>query len=98
MIVDRDRLLLMLDRMPPATTPTFARPSEPPGAKLTDLIGGVDDADEEVADFFAKGMLMTMLDAMQVFTDPDPVGRPTGRGARAKKYSRTVQASFFVVM
>ena len=43
--------------------------------ELTDLIGGVAGVtDEEFADFFAKGMLMTMLDAMQVFTDRTPWG------------------------
>jgi AcrR family transcriptional regulator len=87
MIVDRDRLLLMLQSHAACDDPDVREAVRAAWRELTDLIGGVRDVtDEEFADFFATGMLMTMLDAMQVFTDRTPWGDRLVEGARAKKY------------
>jgi AcrR family transcriptional regulator len=87
MIVDRDRLLLMLQSHAACDDPDVREAVRAAWRELTDLIGGVSDVtDEEFADFFATGMLMTMLDAMQVFTDRTPWGDRLVEGARAKKY------------
>ena len=87
LIVDRDRLLLMLQSHAACDDADVRKTVRATWRELTELIGGVAGVtDEEVADFFAKGMLLTMLDAMQVFTDRTPWGDRLLEGAGVKKY------------
>jgi AcrR family transcriptional regulator len=87
LIVDRDRLLLMLQSHAACDDPEVRETVRATWRELTDLIGGVPGVtDEELAGFFAKGMLLTMLDAMQVFTDPTPWGDRLIAGCRPEKY------------
>ena len=87
LIVDRDRLLLMLQSHAACDDPDVREAVRATWRELTDLIGGVDGVtDEELAGFFAQGMLLTMLDAMQVFTDRTPWGDRLIAGCRSEKY------------
>ena len=68
---------------------------------LVELIERVSgEPPEVVSAFFAKGMLLNVLNAMQLFDDPDPLGRPADRRLRAEELRVRVAVppatSFFV--
>jgi AcrR family transcriptional regulator len=85
--VDRDRLLLMLQSHAACDDPDVRETVRATWRELTELIGGVPGlTDEEIAGFFAQGMLITMLDAMQLFSDRTPWGDRLIAGCRPEKY------------
>ena len=87
LIADRDRLLLMLQCFAHVDDPDVragrARSLERP-VEVIEGVGGL--TQEEVSVFFAKGMLLTVLTAAQLFSDPTPWGGRLIEGCRTTEY------------
>jgi AcrR family transcriptional regulator len=75
LIEDRERLQLMLQCFAAAEDPDIREGLRRVWRDLAELIERVSGATpEEVSIFFAKGMLLNVLNAMRLFDDPTPWG------------------------
>lgn len=84
LIEDPERLLLMLQCFAHCDDPEIREAVRGVWRDLVDLVERVSGAPpEQVSAFFAKGMLLNVLSAMQLFEDPTPWGRRLIEGCRA---------------
>lgn len=75
LIADRDRLQLMLQCFAGCADPDIREAVRRSWRDLVELIERVSgEPPEVVSAFFAKGMLLNVLNAMQLFEDPTPWG------------------------
>ena len=87
LIVDRDRLLLMLQCFAECDDPDVRAAVRGVWRDLTEVVEGVGGlTQEEISVFFAKGMLLTVLNAAQLFSDPTPWGDRLIAGCRTTEY------------
>jgi hypothetical protein len=75
LIEDRDRLQLMLQCFAACDDPDIREAVRSVWRDLVDLVERASgEPPEVVSAFFAKGMLLNVLNAMQLFEDPTPWG------------------------
>ena len=75
LLVDRDRLLLMLQCFAECDDPDIRASVRGVWQELTELVAGVEGlTQDQISTFFAKGMLLNVLNAMQLFEEPTPWG------------------------
>ena len=84
LIEDRERLQLMLQCFAAAEDPEIRDDLRRVWRDLVELIERVGGGTpEEVSTFFAKGMLLNVLNAMRLFDDPTPWGDRLIEGCRS---------------
>ncbi|MEX2211289.1 MAG: helix-turn-helix domain-containing protein [Gaiellaceae bacterium] len=84
LIEDRDRLLLMLQCFADCDDPDVREAVRSVWRDLVELVERVSGAPPEtVSGFFATGMLLNVLDAMQLFDDPTPWSKRLIKGCQA---------------
>lgn len=83
LIEDRDRLQLMLQCFAGCDDPDIRAAVRRSWRELVDLVERASgESPEGVSQFFAKGMLLNVLSAMQLFDDPTPWGNRLIAGCR----------------
>ena len=83
LIEDRERLQLMLQCFAAAEDPEIREDVRRVWRDLVELTERVSGATpEEISAFFAKGMLLNVLNAMRLFEDPTPWGDRLIEGCR----------------
>jgi AcrR family transcriptional regulator len=87
LIEDRERLQLMLQCFAGADDPDVREGLRRTWRDLVELVERVSGAEPEVVSaFFAKGMLLNSLNAMDLFDDPTPWGDRLIAGCRDEEY------------
>ena len=87
LIENRERLQLMLQCFAGCEDPDVRECVRRVWRDLVDLVERVSgEPPEVVSAFFAKGMLLNVLNAMQLFDDPDPLGRSPDRRLRPERH------------
>jgi AcrR family transcriptional regulator len=86
LIEDRERLQLMLQCFAAAEDPEIREDLRRVWRDLVELIERVDGGTpEEISTFFARGMLLNVLNAMRLFEDPTPWGDRLIAGCRPEE-------------
>jgi AcrR family transcriptional regulator len=87
LIADRERLQLMMQcSVAAADDPEIRESLRRSWRDLVELVERVSGAtDEQTASFFAKGMLLNVLNAMHLFDDPTPWGDRLIAGCRTEE-------------
>jgi AcrR family transcriptional regulator len=86
LIEDRERLQLMLQCFAAAEDPEIREDLRRVWRDLVELVERVDGGTpEEISTFFARGMLLNVLNAMRLFEDPTPWGDRLIAGCRPEE-------------